>query len=237
MYWWPHGPIRPRRGTSRPSSTLGTGFKDEYRKWFDEHAPEAITPDDHGVFWNSCHARPWHTDEYLHPTSWTMTRALDFLDNRDPDQPFFLNISFARPHSPYVPPRVYWDRYIDEELPAPRLGEWSSMHDDPITAADPNAWRGRMADRDIHRARAGYYGEVSFIDTQVGRLINHLSRFHRQAFQNTWILFASDHGDMLGDHHLWRKTYAYEGSTRIPYRAHIHNSRLKPKFSRLAGLL
>jgi arylsulfatase A-like enzyme len=197
--------------------TLVNGFKDEYRKWFDQHAPKGVTPDDHGVFWNSWHARPWHTEEYLHPSAWTMSSALDFLDTRDANQPFFLNISFARPHSPYVPPPVYWDRYIHEELPAPHMGEWSAMHDDPITAVDPNAWRGRMADRDIHRARAGYYGEVSFIDTQVGRLINHLFRFHRQVMQNTWILFSSDHGDMLGDHNLWRKTYAYEGSTRIPF--------------------
>ena len=197
--------------------TLINGFKDEYRAWFEEHAPVGVTPDDHGVFWNSWHARPWHTEERLHPTAWTMTRALDFLDHRNPDQPFFLNISFARPHSPYVPPRVYWDRYINERLPKPHLGDWSAMHDDPITALDPNAWRGRMADRDIHRARAGYYGEVSFIDTQVGRLINHLSRFHQQALRNTWIVFAADHGDMLGDHNLWRKTYAYEGSARIPF--------------------
>ncbi len=197
--------------------TLINGFPDEYRTWFEQHAPAGLTPDDHGVFWNSWHARPWHTAEHLHPTAWTMSRALHFLDSRDPDQPFFLNISFARPHSPYVPPQVYWDRYLGEDLPAPYLGDWATMHDDPHQALDPNAWRGRQSARDIHRARAGYYGEVSFIDTQVGRLINHLSRFHPAALRNTWIIFTSDHGDMLSDHHLWRKTYAYEGSTRIPF--------------------
>ena len=131
--------------------------------------------------------------------------------------PFFLNISFARPHSPYIPPQVYWDRYIGADLPAPYVGDWASMHDDPQQALDPNAWRGRQSVGDIQRARAGYYGEVSFIDTQIGRLINHLSRFHPAALRNTWFVFAADHGDMLGDHHLWRKTYAYEGSTRIPF--------------------
>jgi arylsulfatase A-like enzyme len=196
--------------------TLIHGFKDEYRAWFDEHAPLSITPDDHGVFWNSWHARPWHASEHLHPTAWTMTRALHFLDHRDPDTPFFLNISFARPHSPYVPPQTYWDRYIGQDLPAPYIGDWATMHDDPDQALDPNAWRGKQSPEDIQRARAGYYGEVSFIDTQIGRLINHLSRFHPQALRNTWFVFSSDHGDMLGDHHLWRKTYAYEGSTRIP---------------------
>lgn len=196
--------------------TLIHGFKDEYRAWFDEHAPQGVTPDDHGVYWNAWHARPWHTAEHLHPTAWTMSRALHFLDHRDPGTPFFLNISFARPHSPYVPPQPYWDRYIGRDLPAPHVGGWAAMHDDPDQALDPNAWRGIQSHEDIRRARAGYYGEVSFIDTQVGRLINHLSRFHPQALRETWFVFASDHGDMLGDHHLWRKTYAYEGSTRIP---------------------
>ncbi|NQT52509.1 sulfatase-like hydrolase/transferase, partial [bacterium] len=55
-----------------------------------------------------------------------------------------------------------------------------------------------------------------FIDTQIGRLLNWMNRFQPQAMQNTWFLFTSDHGDMQGDHHLWRKTYAYEASARIP---------------------
>jgi len=92
------------------------------------------------------------------------------------------------------------------------------MHDDPHTALDPNAWRGKISADRIHRARSGYYGEISFIDTQLGRLIKRLNRGSDGAsFGNTWIVFTSDHGDMQGDHHLWRKTYAYEGSARIPF--------------------
>jgi len=197
--------------------TLINGFPDEYRAWFAEHAPSGVTPDDHGVYWNSWHARPWHTEEHLHPTAWTMSRALAFLENHDMERPFFLNISFARPHSPYVPPLPYWEQYIHQETPPPYVGDWAAMHDRPEDAVDPNAWRGKMTAAQIHRARAGYYGEISFIDTQVGRLINWMSRFGRDMLANTWFLFTSDHGDMLGDHNLWRKTYAYEGSTRIPF--------------------
>jgi arylsulfatase A-like enzyme len=72
-----------------------------------------------------------------------------------------------------------------------------------------------MSDAEIHRARAGYYGEISFIDSQIGRLLCWMNN-RSEAMANTWIVFASDHGDMLGDHNLWRKTYAYEGSARIP---------------------
>jgi len=189
----------------------------EYRRWFEEHAPADVTPDDHGVDWNSWHARPWHTEEYLHPTYWTMTRSLEFLKYHGKDKPFFLNISFARPHSPYVPPKHYFDMYYQKDIPAPYIGEWAEMHDRPENAVSPNAWRGKMTLEQIHRARAGYYGSISFIDTQIGRMINWMRKNDPEMERNTWILFTSDHGDMQGDHNLWRKTYAYEGSARIPF--------------------
>ncbi|MBM3211637.1 arylsulfatase [Candidatus Poribacteria bacterium] len=197
--------------------TLINGFKDDYREWFDINAPDGVSPDDHGVDWNSWLSRPWHTYEYLHPTAWTMTKAIEFLKNRDKSKPFFLNISFARPHSPYAPPEPYFDMYMYNETPPPAVGKWSEMHNKPEDAIDPNAWRGKMTPEQIHRARSGYYGEITFIDTQIGRLMNWIRRFQREDFQNTWFIFTSDHGDMQGDHNLWRKTYAYEGSSRIPF--------------------
>jgi arylsulfatase A-like enzyme len=190
-------------------------FEDDYRSWFYAHAPEGVTPDDHGIDWNAWQARQWHSEEHLHPTSWTMMRALNFLQNRDMQKPFFLNISFARPHSPYVPAEPYWEMYKDGSTPPPYVGDWSSMNDFPT--ADPNAWRGKLTDLQVHRGRAGYYGEISFIDAQIGRLTNWMERFQGGAFSNTCIIFTSDHGDMVGDHYLWRKTYAYEGSARVPF--------------------
>jgi len=215
------GHFHPQRTTmgfeTRELDESGRMPDSEHRTWFAAHAPDGATPDDHGVDWNSWHARPWHTEERLHPTYWTMSRSLDFLQNYQDERPFFLNISFARPHSPYVPPQCYFDRYLQAELPTPYVGAWAAMHDDPETALDPNAWRGRMRPEQIRRARAGYYGSISFIDTQIGRLINWMRRDARDLMSNTWIVFTSDHGDMQGDHHLWRKTYAYEGSARIPF--------------------
>ena len=192
------------------------GQRDEYRQWFDREKKRDISPDDHGVDWNSWVGRPWHTEEYLHPTAWTMTRSLHFLANRDFSRPFFLNISFARPHSPYVPPRSFYEMYDRRETDEPHIGEWSAMHDRPEQAANINAWRGKQSRYRIHRARAGYYGEISFIDSQIGRLRNWLSRHQPDVARNVWIVFTSDHGDMMGDHHLWRKTYGYEGSARVP---------------------
>ena len=196
---------------------LRHGLKDEYRTWFDAEKRRDITPDDHGVDWNSWVSRPWHTEEYLHPTSWTMNRAIHFLSQRDRERPFFLNISFARPHSPFVPPAPYFEMYHNGTTPPPSVGDWATCHDRPEVAVDPNAWRGKHSDRRIHRARSGYYGEISFIDTQIGRLMNWFRRHQQDTFADTWFIFTSDHGEMLGDHNLWRKTYAYEGSARIPF--------------------
>jgi len=193
------------------------GFRDEYRAWFHKQAGREITPDDHGIDWNAWQSRPWHTLEHLHPTAWTMSRAMAFLAQREAGKPFFLNISFARPHSPYVPPEPYFRMYHEGSTPPPYVGEWAAVHDRPEDAADPNAWRGRMTPEQIHRARAGYYGEIGFIDTQIGRLMNWCHRFQFEAYRNTWFIFTSDHGDMQGDHNLWRKTYAYEGSARVPF--------------------
>jgi arylsulfatase A-like enzyme len=197
----------------------------DHRQWFRENANPNVTPDDHGVNWNSWHSRPWHTEEYLHPTHWTMSRALEFIDKLDEDRPFFLNISFARPHSPYVPPQYYFDLYQNKELPKPSIGDWADVHDQPDAPGNLNewrdAWRGKMPSKQIQQARAGYLGEISFIDTQIGRLLNFMDKkLTHETRENTWIIFTSDHGDMQGDHHHWRKTYAYEGSARIPFIIH-----------------
>ncbi len=192
------------------------GLRDEYRQWFDREKKRDVTPDDHGVNWNSWIGRPWHTEEYLHPTAWTMSRAIHYVAQRDRSKPFFLNVSFARPHSPYVPPGWYFDLYHDRETPPPYIGDWADVHDVPFDATDVNAWHGKLSASRIHRGRSGYYGEISFIDTQIGRLKNWMEWHEPEAWSNTWVVFTSDHGDMVGDHHLWRKTYAYEGSARIP---------------------
>ncbi|QHI69394.1 arylsulfatase [Tichowtungia aerotolerans] len=189
----------------------------DFRQWFSLHAPAGVTPDDHGVGWNSWHACAWHTDEALHPTSWTVSRSIEFLKEHDRGRPFFLNISFARPHSPYDPPARWFSCYERQELPDAFVGDWAQMHDDPETAKKEDAWRGTMSPEQVHRARSGYYGSISFMDEQIGRLLEWMEREIPDELENTWFLFLSDHGDMLGDHNLWRKTYAYEGSARVPF--------------------
>ncbi|HET7558621.1 MAG TPA: arylsulfatase [Limnochordia bacterium] len=190
-------------------------FISDYHQWFDANKQGAYGYRDHSIDWNSWMARPSHLPEHLHPTHWTAEESIRFLKHRDPTKPFFLWMSFARPHSPYDAPQAYYDMYINNpDVPEAAVGDWAGEFD--IPNADVNAPWGRRTRREIHRARAGYYGNITFIDHQIGRVLYELQHHDPEALANTFILFTSDHGDMMGDHHHWRKTYAYEGSARVP---------------------
>jgi arylsulfatase A-like enzyme len=169
---------------------------------------------DHGVNCNSVVARPWDKEEYLHPTNWIVDQGIQFLRRRDPRKPFFLNLSFHRPHPPYDPPAWAFEQYLHREMPPPPVGDWVG---DVAAFADPSRPDCYVGDIDPHvlqRARAGYYGHMTHIDHQLNRFFEHLQQFG--VLQNTYLCFVSDHGEMLGDHHMFRKGYAYEGSARVP---------------------
>jgi arylsulfatase len=194
---------------------LSPGFKSDYDRWLETMRREPVGPDDHGLDWNSWVARPSHLPEHLHPTAWATGEAIWFLRQRDTTRPFFLWLSFSRPHPPLDPPAYYFDLYARSPyIPKPVTGEWSVEFN--RTVANVNAPFSHRSERDIHLARAAYYGNITFIDHQIGRVLTELLRNHRETWDNTLVLFASDHGEMLGDHHHWRKTYAYEPSVRVP---------------------
>ncbi len=188
-------------------------FKSDYRCWFASEAPN-LNPDKTGIGWNDYQAKAYVLPEELHPTSWTGSTAVHFLETYKRKEPFFLKVSFARPHSPYDPPQRFMDLYKDEDLPEAYVGEWAERHAMRGKDLPSNTWRGDLGEEQVRRSRQGYYGNVTFIDEQIGRMLEVLEK--RDMLDNTLILFLSDHGDMLGDHHLWRKSYAYEASARVP---------------------
>jgi arylsulfatase A-like enzyme len=125
-----------------------------------------------------------------------------------------LKVSFARPHSPYDPPERFMNMYAEEDMPAPVVGDWAAQYAPHKEPPNPSLWHGDLGVAQAKKSRRGYYGSITFIDEQIGRILTALKK--RGLYDNTLIIFFADHGDMLGDHHLWRKTYAYEGSARIP---------------------
>ncbi len=189
---------------------------EDYTAWLDRQTQGVYGYTDHGVSPNSWVARPSNLPEHLHVTHWKAGEAIRFLERRDPTKPYFLWLSFIRPHAPFDAPREYFDMYRDHpDLPDPAVGDWAAAFDRRID--DIDAPRTRRTPAEIRRAQAGYYGNITFIDHQIGRILNALRTTQRAAFANTMAIFTSDHGEMLGDHHHWRKTYAYEGSANIPF--------------------
>ena len=191
---------------------------DDYWDWLCEQLGPEAHERGHGCDANGWLARPWHLEERLHPTVWTHTVTLDQLARRDPTRPFFVWCSHLRPHSPYDPPPYFWDMYIDRELPPVPVGDWAGVHDVPVSHPVQTAWHGRLSDRDNQRMRAAYMGVVTHIDYDLERMFHSIDRgLGADLLEDTLVLFTSDHGDMMSDHHLHRKTYAYEGSARVPF--------------------
>ncbi|WP_028549956.1 arylsulfatase [Paenibacillus sp. UNC451MF] len=189
---------------------------DDYLQWLRQTAGAGFDITDHGLDCNaSTVARPWHLPESMHPTNWTVTQSIDFMRRRDPSKPFFLWTSFVRPHSPLDPPQAYFDMYKDMEMPDPPIGDWVNVASAERGGNDPTAIFGKFPKRRLNRARAAYYALITHIDDQIGRLLNALQEYG--VYNNTVILFTSDHGELIGDHHYFRKGLPYEGSAKIPF--------------------
>jgi arylsulfatase A-like enzyme len=187
-------------------------FRSDYESWFYSQAPDR-NPFATGLLWNDYRARPYALPEHLHPTVWTGETAVHFLNTYERPEPFFLKVSFLRPHSPYDPPERFLKLYEGAEIPKAHIAPWAGRY---ATRSDPSnePWHGDFGAAQVRQSRQGYYGGISHVDEQIGHVLEALER--RGMLENTLILMTSDHGDMLGDHNLWRKSYACEASARIP---------------------
>jgi arylsulfatase A-like enzyme len=187
-------------------------FRSDYRAWFWSQAPN-LDPDATGIGWNDYPAKPYALPENLHPTHWTGQSAVNFLKAYDRPEPFFLKVSFARPHSPYDPPARFMRNFEDAAIPKASVGKWAAKYE-PRSGPKDDIWHGALGEQQVRSSRQGYYGSIEFVDQQIGRILETLDG--RGWLEQTLIVFTSDHGDMTGDHNLWRKSYAYEASARIP---------------------
>ncbi|MDR0714703.1 MAG: arylsulfatase [Bacteroidales bacterium] len=218
MHWYPQKSLHGFHATLVDESGRAEtpDFISDYRAWFQLQAP-GQNPDLTGIGWNEHRAGIYRSDEKLHPTAWTGQTACELIRNYNSDKPLFLKVSFARPHSPYDPPQRYLDMYRNAEIPAPVIGDWCGKYGektDPAAASKDAPW-GNFGEEYSKNSRRHYYANITFIDDQIGEIIHELKQ--KGMYEHALICFTADHGDMLGDHYHWRKTYAYEGSAKIPY--------------------
>jgi arylsulfatase A-like enzyme len=126
------------------------------------------------------------------------------------NKPFFFGIGYYRPHLPFNVPKKYWDLYDRASLPLspnPFLPKNA-----PIMAGNVN--RELRGYRDFNNAPRPHEGSVSYIDAQIGRLLDELDRLKIR--DNTIVVLWGDHGWKLGDHNSWGKMTNYEIDTRVP---------------------
>jgi len=187
---------------------------DDYLPWLRRELGPGADYFDHGVNCNGVVARPWDKPEHTHPTTWVVSEALSFLKQRDPTQPFLLYLGFHRPHPPYDPPAWAFEQYLDADLPEPPVGDWVGMLEPWRNDHNSESAVAVYPERVRRRAQAGYYGHMTHIDHQLNRLFETMQEYGE--LENTWICFVSDHGELMGDHHLYRKSLPYEGSARVP---------------------
>ena len=142
------------------------------------------------------------------------------------DKPFFLAAGFVRPHLPFVVPTQYWDLYNREKIPLaknPKMPEntppfaMNTMYElrdyfDYLGTPEPR--EGSLTEAQQRELKHGYLASVSFIDAQVGRILEELKS--QELDKNTIVVLWSDHGWKLGEHNSWCKQTNYEIDTRVP---------------------
>jgi choline-sulfatase len=206
---------------------------------FEERLTTDIYPADFG--WTPDWSRPDEREAWYHNAgsvalagNCVRTNQLDFDDEvifrarrklfdlaREPGaQPFFMTVSMTHPHDPYVIADEYWNLYRDEDIDLPRIVQ-DAVTDDPHSRRLRRACQlegAGLSEQQVRNARRAYYGAISYVDRQLGTLLQTLADTGQA--DNTVILLLSDHGDMLGERGLWYKMHFFEGALRVPLLVH-----------------
>lgn len=145
-------------------------------------------------------------------------KAVELLkQQKNSDKPFFIATGFVRPHYPSVAPASYFEKYPYSEIPIPAVPEGDL---DDIPAAGKTGTTSQSSGiakypDNIRKMWADYYATVTFMDEQLGKVIAALEEEGLR--DSTLIIFTSDHGYHLGEHHFWQKSKFHEDVTRVPF--------------------
>ena len=141
-------------------------------------------------------------------------QAVRYLDSYDGTKPFFLGVSLKKPHFPFLVDEKYYDLYKDTiDLPQVTAETLNGLP--AVNKKHREKYRlSQMTDQKTRKARAVYYGMVTFIDDEFGKVIAKLEE--KGLRDNTIIVYTSDHGDQAGHHGLWYKNSFYEDSVNVP---------------------
>ncbi len=161
---------------------------------------------------------PLPAEDYI--DAWHGDRVVRWIEERDGDQPWFLWVGFPGPHDPWDAPAEFVDLYRDVAMPTP-----GTLRRPDIPEAGPfrdfiefflwvHSSSETLSDDRIEDIRRHYYADITVIDQAVGKIRDALAR--KGLDENTWIIYTSDHGEMMGEHRMLMKMVFYDQATRVP---------------------
>ena len=232
-----------------PDSLALRGFQTRERS---EEIPDAVADDDYLQFLaaNGCDyvhdlmgprgemyyiPQPAQVPARLHNTQWVGDRAVEFIGGAGDGDPFFLFASFIHPHPPFSPPTPWNKLYRAPDMPLPhRPTDYEALQVHINRFQNRYKFRDQGFDLNLARTqKAYYYGCVSFVDYQIGRILDALAATGR--LDDTLIVFASDHGEFLGDYGCYGKRAMLDPAARIPPAGALPRAVCRRRHLRRAG--
>lgn len=155
-------------------------------------------------------------DAEHHHDHWVADQLIDMIQTQDGSKPFMFCAGFHGPHFPYAVPKPYDTLYDPDSVPRPINFDETFDHKPLVQQKEISRWNtAHLTINDWKRITATYWGYCTYIDEQIGRVIAALK--DANVYDNTMILFTSDHGDMLGSHRMFNKGFnMYEEDYLIP---------------------
>jgi choline-sulfatase len=163
-------------------------------------------------------SNPVSGENYI--ATWVGTRVVKWIEDYNRPEPFFQWVGFPGPHDPWVAPAEYLDRYRNEQMPMPAsLNRPELPPEGPFRAfldffLNVYSDSQNLTDDVIAEVRRYYYGNITVIDDDIRRILDALER--RGLLDDTWVIYTSDHGEMLGDHRMLSKMVPYEPTVKVP---------------------
>ena len=166
---------------------------------------------------------PWEAPDVADnelPDGATADRAVELIGELK-EQPFFLAVGFLKPHLPFVAPKKYWDLYSADDIklaensyPPKGTPDYAMTNWGELRAYRGIPKKGPLSEEQARSMVHGYYACISFMDAQVGRMLDALE--HHGLADKTVVILWGDHGWQLGEHGMWCKHTNFETSTRAP---------------------
>jgi len=152
----------------------------------------------------------------VHPTQWVGDRSVEFIKDADPETPLFLMSSFIHPHPPFAAPSP-WNKMYRNPIRRSFTPENPEDYIDLLRNGHVLKAEG-ISERNVEMLTAYYYACISFVDYQISRIIQALK--DKGIYDDTLIVFSSDHGELLGDYGSMGKRTMLDASARIPFMIH-----------------